>query len=109
MVVVIIDIALLIGISVALFSLYFLGSKSNLTRPVSEVPLEERLNSFSATYGLTKREIDVLAKLVDNEDLMQQVADNLGISTRMLQKHASSIYKKTGTQTRAGLTKLFWN
>lgn len=108
-VVVIIDIALLIGISVALFSLYFLGSKSNLTRPVSEVPLEERLNSFSATYGLTKREIDVLAKLVDNEDLMQQVADNLGISTRMLQKHASSIYKKTGTQTRAGLTKLFWN
>ena len=34
-------------------------------------------------------------------------AEELGISMRMVQRHLSSIYQKTDTQTRAGLTKAF--
>ena len=38
---------------------------------------------------------------------VRQVAEELGISMRMVQRHLSSIYQKTDTQTRAGLTKAF--
>ena len=34
---------------------------------------------------------------------MQKIADDMGISRRVLQRHISSMYEKTETQTRVGL------
>ena len=68
---------------------------------------EEILATFCESYGLTKRESDVLAAVVADEQPLKYVADNLGIGLRTVQHHLTSLYKKTGTQTRAGLTARF--
>ncbi len=68
---------------------------------------EEILATFCESYGLTKRESDVLAAVVADEQPLKYVADNLGVGLRTVQHHLTSLYKKTGTQTRAGLTARF--
>ena len=49
----------------------------------------------------------MLIAVTASEEPLKQVAESLGITLRMVQRHLTSIYKKTGTQTRAGLTKVF--
>ena len=68
---------------------------------------EEILATFCESYRLTKRESDVLAAVVADEQPLKCVADNLGVGLRTVQHHLTSLYKKTGTQTRAGLTARF--
>ena len=58
-------------------------------------------------YGLTPREAEVLVLVTADERALKEIASEMDISLRMLQKHLTSIYKKTDTQTRAGLTKKF--
>ena len=58
-------------------------------------------------HALTPREVDVLVAVTQDERPLKQIAEELGISMRMVQRHLSSIYQKTDTQTRAGLTKAF--
>lgn len=69
--------------------------------------IEEQRRAFVEAYALTPREIDVLIAVTHDERPLKQVADELGISMRMVQRHLSSIYQKTATQTRAGLSKAF--
>ena len=69
--------------------------------------IEEQRQAFIAKHGLTPREVDVLVAVTQDERPLKQVAEELGISMRMVQRHLSSIYQKTDTQTRAGLTKAF--
>ena len=70
-------------------------------------PIEEQRQAFIANHALTPREVDVLTAVTQDERPLKQVAEELGISMRMVQRHLSSIYQKTDTQTRAGLTKAF--
>ncbi len=69
---------------------------------------QERLRAFAQEYQLTPRELDVLAAVTANEQPLKQVADDMGISLRMVQRHLTSIYEKTSTQTRAGLASKCW-
>lgn len=69
--------------------------------------IEEQRQAFTANHALTPREVDVLIAVTQDERPLKQVAEELGISMRMVQRHLSSIYQKTDTQTRAGLTKAF--
>lgn len=69
--------------------------------------VEEQRQAFIADHGLTPREVDVLMAVTQDERPLKQIAEELGISMRMVQRHLSSIYQKTDTQTRAGLTKAF--
>lgn len=69
--------------------------------------VEEQRQAFIANHALTPREVDVLIAVTRDERPLKQVAEELGISMRMVQRHLSSIYQKTDTQTRAGLTKAF--
>lgn len=69
--------------------------------------IEEQRQAFIANHALTPREVDVLMAVTQDERPLKQVAEELGISMRMVQRHLSSIYQKTDTQTRAGLTKAF--
>ena len=68
--------------------------------PLSE---QEQLAAFAARYNLTPRETDVLKAITTDERPLKQVANDLGISLRMVQRHLTSLYQKTGTQTRTGL------
>ena len=65
------------------------------------------LAAFVEEYGLTPREAEVLVLVTADERALKEIASEMDISLRMLQKHLTSIYKKTDTQTRAGLTKKF--
>ena len=63
--------------------------------------------TFVEEYGLTPREAEVLVLVTADERALKEIASEMDISLRMLQKHLTSIYKKTDTQTRAGLTRKF--
>ena len=69
---------------------------------------EEVQAEFISRSGLTPREEEVLRTVTADERPLKQVADDLGISLRMVQRHLTSIYSKTDTQTRAGLTRAFF-
>ena len=69
---------------------------------------EAHLADFAGRFSLTPRETEVLAAATADERPLKQVADDLGISLRMVQRHLTSIYSKTDTQTRAGLTRAFF-
>lgn len=69
---------------------------------------EAHLADFAGRFLLTPREIEVLATVTADERPLKHVAADMGISLRVLQRHLTSLYQKTGTQSRVGLTKLFW-
>lgn len=69
---------------------------------------ETRLADFASRFSLTPRETEVLAAVTADERPLKHVATDMGISLRVLQRHLTSLYQKTGTQSRVGLTKLFW-
>lgn len=70
--------------------------------------LEEMQAEFISRSGLTPREEEVLRAVTADERPLKQVADDLGISLRMVQRHLTNIYSKTDTQTRAGLARAFF-
>ena len=67
------------------------------------VSFEEKLEELYTQYGFTQKEKESFLKLVTTEMGTQEIAEEMGISRRVLQRHISSIYEKTGTKTRAGL------
>lgn len=69
---------------------------------------EAHLADFAGRFSLTPRETEVLAAATADERPLKHVAADMGISLRVLQRHLTSLYQKTGTQSRVGLTKLFW-
>ena len=69
---------------------------------------EAHLADFAGRFSLTPRETEVLAAVTADERPLKHVATDMGISLRVLQRHLTSLYQKTGTQSRVGLTKLFW-
>ena len=71
--------------------------------PADKSTPEKRLAAFSEQYSLTPRERDVLSAVCSSEETLQCIADDMGISLRALQKHLTSIYRKSDTQSRAGL------
>ena len=96
------------GISLALVTsdnvaLIMIGALVLLAAPT----IEDQRQAFITDHALTPREVDVLIAVTQDERPLKQVAEELGISMRMVQRHLSSIYQKTDTQTRAGLTKAF--
>lgn len=68
---------------------------------------EEALERMQERYELTVREAEVLQKLLLTEDELQPIADSLYISRRVLSRHISSIYQKTGTKSRVGLYQIY--
>ena len=77
--------------------------------PVSftEEPLSEKLEKFFEEFSLTPKEQEAFIKLTTTEMGVQEIADEMAISRRVLQRHIASIYEKTGTKTRVGLLMLF--
>ena len=57
-------------------------------------------------FPLTPREREVALMLIDSSDPIKAIASTLGISERSVYRYASSIYEKTGTDSRTGLVKL---
>ncbi len=56
------------------------------------------LAAFVEEYGLTPREAEVLVLVTADERALKEIASEMDISLCMLQKHLTSIYKKTDMQ-----------
>ena len=69
---------------------------------------ESQQSEIARPFTLTPPETEVLAAATADERPLKHVAADMGISLRVLQRHLTSLYQKTGTQSRVGLTKLFW-
>lgn len=74
-----------------------------------ELSFNERLEGFVATFGLTKRERDVLEALVVSDDSVQDVAASLFLSRSTLYRHIASINKKVEVTSRVALINFFWS
>ena len=77
--------------------------------PVPPAPPDEgeRLARLAARYGLSPAETRVLRELVLTEDKQSAIAETLSIQVSTVQHHTTSIYRKTGASTRAGLHLLY--
>lgn len=70
---------------------------------------EEKLSIITDSYTLTQREAEVFKLLVTTDNDLQTIADEMYISKRTLERHITSIYKKTQTKSRIGLLAIFNN
>ena len=57
-------------------------------------------------FGLTPKEAQVFKELTETDDKQEAIALRMNMSVNTLRHHITSIYKKTGVQTRAALCKL---
>lgn len=106
----------LLSILILLVLLPYLSNAAVSLKPTEKLTSEsptlspqERLNLYAQHCSLTPRETEVLEKLLTTEDGVQEIADSLYISRRMLQRHIASIYEKTETKTRLGLFQSYMN
>ena len=82
-----------------------LTAEKNSSRNI--VTKDEKMNYISQKYAFTPRETEVFDKLVSTEENIQNIADDLGISRRTLERYISAIYEKTQLKSRVSLIKLF--
>ena len=85
------------------------GQADTVPLEAPELSFGDRLDGFVATFGLTKRERDVLEALVVSDDSVQDVAAALFLSRSTLYRHIASINKKTGASSRVALINFFWS
>jgi DNA-binding CsgD family transcriptional regulator len=67
---------------------------------VRRIPRGPRPSTRTNAFGLTARELEVLAKLVSGAS-NNSIAEQLSLSTRTVEHHLASILQKTGTQSRS--------
>ena len=106
----------LLSILILLVLLPYLSNAAVSLKPIEELisgspelSPQERLKLFAQYCSLTPRETEELEKLLTTEDGVQEIADSLYISRRMVQRYISSIYEKTETKTRLGLFQSYMN
>lgn len=63
---------------------------------------------FADTHHFTKREKEVMQKLLISDGSVQDIADELYISRTSLYRHLSSMNEKTGTRSRVGLIQYYY-
>ena len=82
--------------------------RSDILPPEPEAgqPAADPLELVGERCSLTPTEQRVLRELVQTDDKQDAIAASLNMSVNTLRHHITSIYKKTGVQTRSALCKL---
>lgn len=77
--------------------------------PAPPLSAEERLAFYARSHGLTERENEVLAKVLESERPLREIALDVYMSERVLQRRLSSIYAKAGVKSRRALLRDFYD
>lgn len=83
-----------------------LSSIANKETEKSETHAEITYGQIREKFGLTPKEAQVFKELTETDDKQEAIALRMNMSVNTLRHHITSIYKKTGAQTRAALCKL---
>lgn len=83
-----------------------LNSIANKEKENSEPNAEITPEQIREKFGLTPKEAQVFKELTETDDKQEAIALRMNMSVNTLRHHITSIYKKTGVQTRAALFKL---
>ena len=83
-----------------------LSSIANKETEKSEHNAEITPGQIREKFGLTPKEAQVFKELTETDDKQEAIALRMNMSVNTLRHHVTSIYKKTGAQTRAALCKL---
>lgn len=87
-----------------------LSGALNLSAPITSKPdpaaAVDPFPILQKSYGITPSELKVLRELVQTDDKQEVIASRLNISVSTLRHHITSLYKKTGVQTRLALSNL---
>lgn len=101
-----VDIVMLVGV-VALMAF---NGDFNFAEKVPEpapAPQADPFPLLQTRFALTQAELNVLRELVLTEDKQAAIADRLSVKVRTVQANVTSLYRKTGVSTRAGLVQLY--
>ena len=106
--VLVIDIAMLSAaiVFMALNGDLNLSSIANKETKKSEPNAKITPGQIREKFGLTPKEAQVFKELTETDDKQEAIALRMNMSVNTLRHHITSIYKKTGAQTRAALCKL---
>ena len=83
-----------------------LSSIANKETKKSEPNAKITPGQIREKFGLTPKEAQVFKELTETDDKQEAIALRMNMSVNTLRHHITSIYKKTGAQTRAALCKL---
>lgn len=76
-------------------------------QPSEPIPPSDPFDVIRERYGLSPAELRVFRELVLTEDKQAVIGDRLSIKLRTVQANVTSIYRKTGLNTRSGLVQLY--
>lgn len=76
-------------------------------KPAGELDEKKRIWQIAERFSFTERETETFFCLVSTEDSVQQIADDLCVSKRTLERYISSIYEKTGVKSRVALIGIY--
>lgn len=68
-----------------------------------------RISDFALEYQLTPRETEILSMLLANDATNKDIAAELYLSVRVLERYITAIYEKTGVSKRIELMKLYYS
>lgn len=69
--------------------------------------LRAELDDFARRHELTPREYDVLFLLVSGLHTVSRISKRLGLSQNTVHNHFKNVFRRTGTNSKAGLLALF--
>jgi DNA-binding NarL/FixJ family response regulator len=69
--------------------------------------LRSELERFADRYELTAREYDVVFLLLSGLSTVSMIAERLGLSQNTVHNHFKNVFRRTGTNSKAGLLALF--
>ena len=91
---------------VVLLMMLFAGQLN--VRPEKANGISNRMAEFVKRYQLTPREAEIFSLLLDNDAANKDIAGELLLSVRVLERYISSIYEKVGVSSRIELMNVYY-
>lgn len=94
-------------LSLAVLVIFYINGKIDCSR--AKVPSEKLDNaSFAERFGLTERESELAKTIIMSSENIKELAVQMSISERALQRSIKVIYDKTGAESRLALIRIYY-
>ena len=94
-------------LSLAVLVIFYINGKLDCSR--AKVPSEKLDDaSFAERFGLTERESELAKTIIMSSENIKELAVQMSISERALQRSIKVIYDKTGAESRLALIRIYY-